>query len=167
MELSEKQSKNYVDHGDPPESKYTHSNNEQKEYDFVANRPVRKRNNLFEAVGHFVKSCLGGGILGIHEAFMKCGLWTALFVSIIFGIYISYCLHMLVSAAQKLCKQLHVPEMSYPDVAEASLEVCPFPSLRRYSKWFSDLRDCDCCVRSQIGSPHFHGTRMEGRRGFL
>ncbi|XP_045533275.1 proton-coupled amino acid transporter-like protein pathetic isoform X3 [Pieris brassicae] len=67
---------------------------------------------------------------------MKCGLWTALFVSIIFGIYISYCLHMLVSAAQKLCKQLHVPEMSYPDVAEASLEVCPFPSLRRYSKWF-------------------------------
>ncbi|XP_047509281.1 proton-coupled amino acid transporter-like protein pathetic isoform X1 [Pieris napi] len=136
MELSEKQSKNYVDHGDPPESKYTHSNNEQKEYDFVANRPVRKRNNLFEAVGHFVKSCLGGGILGIHEAFMKCGLWTALFVSIIFGIYISYCLHMLVSAAQKLCKQLHVPEMSYPDVAEASLEVCPFPSLRRYSKWF-------------------------------
>ncbi|XP_022125682.2 proton-coupled amino acid transporter-like protein pathetic isoform X2 [Pieris rapae] len=91
---------------------------------------------LFEAVGHFVKSCLGGGILGIHEAFMKCGLWTALFVSIIFAIYISYCLHMLVSAAQKLCKQLHVPEMSYPDVAEASLEVCPFPSLRRYSKWF-------------------------------
>ncbi|XP_045485569.1 proton-coupled amino acid transporter 2 isoform X4 [Pieris rapae] len=135
MELSENQSKKYVDHG-LPASKYTRSKNEQNEYDFVANRPVRKRNNLFEAVGHFVKSCLGGGILGIHEAFMKCGLWTALFVSIIFAIYISYCLHMLVSAAQKLCKQLHVPEMSYPDVAEASLEVCPFPSLRRYSKWF-------------------------------
>ncbi|CAF4906114.1 unnamed protein product [Pieris macdunnoughi] len=130
----------------PPDgSKYTVPS-EKEPYDFVANRVPRKRNNFLEATGHLIKGCLGGGILGIHEAFMKSGLWTSLFVSVIFGIYISYCLHMLVSAAQKLYKMLHVPEMSYPDVAEAALQVCPFPSIRKYSKWFRYAVDLTICI---------------------
>ncbi|CAK1549219.1 unnamed protein product [Leptosia nina] len=115
-------------------------------YDFVSNRPERKRNNFLESTGHLIKGCLGGGVLGIHEAFMKCGLWTALFVTIGFGLYISYCLHILISAAQTLYRRLHIPEMSYPDVAEASLRVAPFPGLRKYSKWFRYAVDVIICI---------------------
>ncbi|XP_050680223.1 proton-coupled amino acid transporter-like protein pathetic [Leptidea sinapis] len=129
----------------PPHHKYTPPS--QKEtYDFVANRSNKKRNNLIEATGHLVKGCLGGGILGIHEAFMKCGLWTSVFVTIVFGFYISYCLHILVNSAQTLYQRLHIPEMSFPDVAEASLEHGPFPKLRKYSKWFRYAVDVIICI---------------------
>ncbi|VVC96796.1 unnamed protein product [Leptidea sinapis] len=106
---------------------------------FVLPAAIETMVNLIEATGHLVKGCLGGGILGIHEAFMKCGLWTSVFVTIVFGFYISYCLHILVNSAQTLYQRLHIPEMSFPDVAEASLEHGPFPKLRKYSKWFSTV----------------------------
>ncbi|XP_068624509.1 proton-coupled amino acid transporter-like protein pathetic [Battus philenor] len=119
---------------------------DKEHYDFVSHRNTSKPTNTLESTGHLIKGCLGGGILGIHEAFMKCGLWTALFVTIIFGFYITYCIHILVKSAQTLYKRLHLPEMSYPDVAEASLEVGPFPRLRKYSKWFRYAVDATICV---------------------
>ncbi|KAG6444088.1 hypothetical protein O3G_MSEX003210 [Manduca sexta] len=132
----------------PPEiekKKYVlHS--EKENYDFVAYRSTRKPTNVLESTGHLIKGCLGGGILGIHEAYMKCGLWTSLIVTIVFGFYITYCVHILVKSAQMLYKRLHIPEMSYPDVAEASLEVGPFPKLRKYSKWFRYAVDITICI---------------------
>ncbi|XP_026743418.1 proton-coupled amino acid transporter-like protein pathetic [Trichoplusia ni] len=129
----------------PPGPKYVlHS--EKDSYDFVAHRCVAKPTNTLESTGHLIKGCLGGGILGIHEAYMKCGLWTSLVVTIIFGFYITYCVHILVNSAQLLYKRLHLPQMSYPDVAEASLEVGPFPSLRKYSKWFRYAVDLIICI---------------------
>ncbi|XP_049882254.1 proton-coupled amino acid transporter-like protein pathetic isoform X2 [Pectinophora gossypiella] len=101
---------------------------------------------MIESTGHLIKGCLGGGILGIHEAYMKCGLWTALVITVIFGFYITYCVHLLVKSAQTLYQRLHLTEMSYPDLAEASLEVGPFPSLRRYSKWFRYAVDIIICI---------------------
>ncbi|CAK1549218.1 unnamed protein product [Leptosia nina] len=130
----------------PPDGAKYVLHSEKDSYDFVANRTTRKRNNFLEATGHLIKGCLGGGILGIHEAFMKCGLWTALFVTIIFGFYISYCQHILVKSAQTLYKRLHISEMSYPDVAEASLQVSPFPKLRKYSKLFRYAVDVTICI---------------------
>ncbi|CAH0718490.1 unnamed protein product, partial [Brenthis ino] len=119
---------------------------EKDTYDFVAERQIKRPTNTLESTGHLIKGCLGGGILGIHEAFMKSGLWTSLFVTIIFGFYIAYCVHMLITSAQTLYKRLHLPAMSYPDLAEASLEVGPFPSLRKYSKWFRYAVDLAICI---------------------
>ncbi|CAH0697804.1 unnamed protein product [Spodoptera exigua] len=119
---------------------------EKDTYDFTAQRCIEKPTNALESVGHLIKGCLGGGILGIHEAYMKCGLWTSLIVTIIFGFYIGYCVHLLVSSAQTLYQRLHLPHMSYPDVAEAALEVGPFPRLKKYSKWFRYTVDLVICL---------------------
>ncbi|CAH2987442.1 unnamed protein product [Chilo suppressalis] len=131
--------------GTVQEPKYVlHSDKEH--YDYVAQRCTQKPTNFFESTGHLIKGCLGGGILGIHEAYMKAGLWTSLVVTIIFGFYITYCVHLLVKSAQVLYKRLHIPEMSYPDVAEASLAVGPFLKLRKYSKWFRYAVDVTICI---------------------
>lgn len=50
--------------------------------------------SIIESTGHLIKGCLGGGVLGIHEAYMKTGLWSALAANIFFGVYISYCVHV-------------------------------------------------------------------------
>ncbi|XP_013178442.1 PREDICTED: proton-coupled amino acid transporter 2-like [Papilio xuthus] len=132
----------------PPEENNTkfvlHS--EKDPYDFISQRCTAKPTNTIESTGHLIKGCLGGGILGIHEAYMKCGLWSSLFITIVFGFYITYCIHILVKSAQTLYKRLHLPEMSYPDVAEASLEVGPFPRLRKYSKFFRYAVDATICI---------------------
>lgn len=62
-----------------------------------------------------------------------CKAWFPDFVVLIFQI--------LVTSAQTLYQRLHMTEMSYPDLAEASFEVGPFPKLRKYSKWFRCLYD--------------------------
>ncbi|KOB65118.1 putative proton-coupled amino acid transporter, partial [Operophtera brumata] len=93
-----------------------------------------------------IKGCPSGGNMGIHEAYMKCGLWSSLIVTVVFGFYITYCIHLLVKSAQVLYKRLHLPVMSYPDVAEASMEVGPFPRLRKYSKWFRYAVDIIICI---------------------
>ncbi|XP_072933874.1 proton-coupled amino acid transporter-like protein pathetic [Epargyreus clarus] len=129
----------------PPKQKYT-LYTDKEPYDFVAARQVAKPTNVIESTGHLIKGCLGGGILGIHEAYMKGGLWTSLVFTVIFGFYITYCVHILVTSAQTLCMRLHLAEMSYPDVAEAALEVGPFPSVRKYSKWFRYAVDAIICI---------------------
>ncbi|GBP88778.1 hypothetical protein EVAR_100700_1 [Eumeta japonica] len=63
------------------------------DFDFVAARQIPKPTNVLESTGHLVKGCLGGGILGIHEAYMKAGLWTSFVFTLIFGVYITYCVH--------------------------------------------------------------------------
>ncbi|XP_026324604.1 proton-coupled amino acid transporter-like protein pathetic isoform X2 [Hyposmocoma kahamanoa] len=56
------------------------------------------------------------------------------------------CDHILVTSAQILYQRLHMTEMSYPDLAEASFEVGPFPRLRKYSKWFRYAVDLTICI---------------------
>ncbi|XP_045457286.1 proton-coupled amino acid transporter-like protein pathetic [Melitaea cinxia] len=119
---------------------------DKDDYDYVAQRQTAKPTNTLESTAHLVKGCLGGGILGIHEAYMKTGIWTALFTTFLFAFYIAYCIHMLVAAAQTLYKRLHVTEMSYPDLAEASVETGPFTCLKKYSKFFRYVVDATICI---------------------
>ncbi|KAF9798985.1 hypothetical protein SFRURICE_011624 [Spodoptera frugiperda] len=79
---------------------------EKDTYDFTAQRCVEKPTNALESMGHLIKGCLGGGILGIHEAYMKCGLWTSLVVTIIFGFYIGYCVHVSLAVARALDRSI-------------------------------------------------------------
>uniref|UniRef100_A0A2A4K6B7 Amino acid transporter transmembrane domain-containing protein n=1 Tax=Heliothis virescens TaxID=7102 RepID=A0A2A4K6B7_HELVI len=117
-----------------------------EKFDFVAQRKVPKPTNILESTGHLVKGCLGAGVLGIHEAYMKCGLWVAVISTVIFGFYISYCVHLLISSAHLLYERIHVTKLSYPDVAEVALEVGPFPSLRKFSKLFRYAVDATICI---------------------
>ncbi|XP_075987833.1 proton-coupled amino acid transporter-like protein pathetic [Anticarsia gemmatalis] len=119
---------------------------EKEEYDFVAHRPPHKPTTLLESTGHLIKGCLGGGILGIPEAYMKAGLWTSFFTTIGFGFYITYCVYILITAAQNLYVKLKIPMMSYPDLAEKSLEVGPFPKLKKYGKTFRYVVDAVICI---------------------
>ncbi|XP_075987497.1 proton-coupled amino acid transporter-like protein pathetic [Anticarsia gemmatalis] len=77
---------------------------------------------------------------------MKCGLWTALFTTVIFGFYITYCIHILVTSAQTLYVKLKIPAMSYPDLAEKSMEHGPFPKCRKHGALFRYGVDITICL---------------------
>ncbi|XP_073965861.1 proton-coupled amino acid transporter-like protein acs [Choristoneura fumiferana] len=131
---------------------------EARNYNFVAARGPQKTTNVIESIGHLVKSCLGGGVVAIHESYKHCGLWTALFLNIFLGAFVGYCMHILVSSAQTMYGRLQQSKMSYPDLAEATLAAGPFKSLRRYHKCFRYCVDVtigldlfgSCCVYTVI-----------------
>ncbi|XP_075987498.1 proton-coupled amino acid transporter-like protein pathetic [Anticarsia gemmatalis] len=117
------------------------------DYDYVSQRTLEhKPTNVLESTSHLIKGCLGAGIMGIPEAYMKCGLWTALGVTIMFGCFMTYCIHILVSSAQILYVRLKVPKLSYSDLAEKALELGPFPSLRKHSSKFRYGVDIIICI---------------------
>ncbi|CAG9572635.1 unnamed protein product [Danaus chrysippus] len=114
-------------------------------YDFKAARPPKKRTNLIETIGNLAKTCLGGGVVAIHESYKMCGLWTSFVLTIVFGFCISYAMYTIAHSAQRMYGRVQVPQMSYPDLAEATLEVGPFEKLRKYSKSFRYLVDFTIC----------------------
>ncbi|XP_047541104.1 proton-coupled amino acid transporter-like protein pathetic [Vanessa atalanta] len=117
-----------------------------RNYDFKAARPPgRKRTNLIETIGNLAKSCLGGGVVAIHESYKMCGLLTSFVLTIVFGFCISYAMYMIAHSAQRIYGRVQVPQMSYPDLAEATLETGPFVSIRKYSKCFRYLVDFTIC----------------------
>ncbi|XP_023952193.2 proton-coupled amino acid transporter-like protein pathetic [Bicyclus anynana] len=117
-----------------------------KNYDFIAARPPGKKTTVLESIGHLVKSCLGGGVVAIHESYKQCGLWTSVVLTVVLGCCVSYCMYILARSAQKIYGRVQVPAMSYPDLAEASLETGPFASLKKYSKCFRYAVDFTICV---------------------
>lgn len=50
--------------------------------------------SLVEAIGHLIKSCLGGGITAIHVGYSECGLMTALCLNIILGMVVTYLMYV-------------------------------------------------------------------------
>ncbi|CAH2061781.1 unnamed protein product, partial [Iphiclides podalirius] len=124
------------------------------EWDFMSRRPPGKRTNIIESIGHLIKSCLGGGVVAIHESFKHCGLWTSVILTIVLGFMVSYCMFIIARSAQKIYGRVQVPMMSYPDLAEATLVIGPFKSLRKYSRCFRYAVDFtigvdlfgSCCV---------------------
>ncbi|XP_048000004.1 proton-coupled amino acid transporter-like protein pathetic isoform X2 [Leguminivora glycinivorella] len=107
---------------------------EARSYDYAAARGPIKTTNVIESIGHLVKSCLGGGVVGIHEAYKGCGLLSALVMNVILGLFVGYCMNMLVKNAQIMYGRLQIPKMSYPDVAEATIATCPFPKMRKFAR---------------------------------
>ncbi|XP_045457265.1 proton-coupled amino acid transporter-like protein pathetic [Melitaea cinxia] len=117
-----------------------------KNYDFISARPPGKKTNVIESIGHLVKSCLGGGVMAIHESYKQCGLWTSLVLTVVLGFFISYCMYILARSAQKIYGRVQVPAMSYPDLAQAALETGPFDKLKKYSKCFRYAVDFTICA---------------------
>ncbi|XP_063390136.1 proton-coupled amino acid transporter-like protein pathetic [Cydia fagiglandana] len=129
-----------------------------RDYNFVGARGPIKTTNVIESIGHLVKSCLGGGVVGIHEAYKGCGLISALILNVFLGLFVGYCMHMLVHNAQIMYGRLQIPSMSYPDIAEATLATGPFIKMRRFARPFRYAVDAtigidlfgSCCVYSVI-----------------
>nr|XP_034837708.1 proton-coupled amino acid transporter-like protein CG1139 [Maniola hyperantus] len=116
-----------------------------KNYDFTSARPAKKKTTVVETIGHIAKTCLGGGVVAIHESYKMCGLWSSFFLTIVFGFCISYAMYMIAHSAQRMYGRVQVPAMSYPDLAEATLEVGPFTTMKKYSKTFRYLVDFTIC----------------------
>ncbi|XP_052742935.1 proton-coupled amino acid transporter-like protein CG1139 [Bicyclus anynana] len=116
-----------------------------KDYDFASKREPKKRTNVIETIGHIAKTCLGGGVVAIHESYKMCGLWSSFVLTLVFGFCISYAMYMIARSAQRMYGRVQVPSMSYPDLAQATLEIGPFQSMRKYSMCFRYMVDFTIC----------------------
>lgn len=86
-------------------------------------------------------------------AFYNGGLWFGLFATFAVGAICTYCVHILVKCAHKLCHRAQIPSLSFPDVAETAFLAGP-EFLHKYSRLAKfivnafliiDLIGC-CCV---------------------
>ncbi|KAL0810386.1 hypothetical protein ABMA28_010531 [Loxostege sticticalis] len=123
-----------------------HTEEEENAFDYVKDRNNPYPTGLLGATAHMVKGALGGGILGGHVAYVKAGVWMGLVLNIFFGIYMTYCLHLLVWSAQQLYKRTRISTMSYPDVGEAAFACHPNPKLRKFAKCFRYIIDTIICI---------------------
>ncbi|XP_059045884.1 proton-coupled amino acid transporter-like protein pathetic [Achroia grisella] len=115
---------------------------ESVQYNYILERQNPYSTNFLESLSHLIKSCLGAGVLGMHEGFMYAGIWTSLVTVTVIGVL------MLVTCAKKMYVKIRVPKLTYPDLAEASVATGPLKSCRRYSKAFRYT--VDLCLFSQL-----------------
>ncbi|CAH4037524.1 unnamed protein product [Pieris brassicae] len=125
---------------------HTKNQAEEDAFDYVKFRNIPKPTGVIGSIAHMVKGALGGGILGGHVAYMKAGVAIAAPFNILFGIYMGYCLYILVMSAQKLYRRTRVPSMSYPDVGEAAMACFPNPKVARFSRFFRYSIDAIICI---------------------
>uniref|UniRef100_A0A1B6KPD0 Amino acid transporter transmembrane domain-containing protein n=1 Tax=Graphocephala atropunctata TaxID=36148 RepID=A0A1B6KPD0_9HEMI len=106
-----------------------------------------------ETLIHLLKGSLGTGILAMPTAFRNAGLFFGLFATFLIGVVCTYCIHILVKCAHKLCRRMKVPSLGFADVAEVAFLAGPpsiqkFATLARFlvnSFLVVDLLGC-CCV---------------------
>ncbi|XP_053621004.1 proton-coupled amino acid transporter-like protein CG1139 isoform X2 [Plodia interpunctella] len=122
---------------DDPEFKLkAKSQIEEDAFDFKLYRNLPRPTGIIGSIAHIVKGALGGGILGAHVSFMKAGIGTAIPLTILLGVYMAFCLHLLVQSAQVLYRRTRIPTMSYPEVGEYAMQCFPNPKVARFSKAF-------------------------------
>ncbi|CAG4996294.1 unnamed protein product [Parnassius apollo] len=119
---------------------------EEQAYNYVQYRNTPKPSGLVGSVAHIVKGALGAGILSGHVAYKKAGVFVAIPMNICFGIYMGYCLYLLVKSAQVLYRRTRVPTMTYPDVGEAACACHSNPKIVKFAKHFRHLIDTMICM---------------------
>ncbi|KAJ8706052.1 hypothetical protein PYW07_010829 [Mythimna separata] len=122
---------------------------DEETYDFRKEREkieTIKFTSLFGSVAHIVKGALGGGILSGHVAYMKGGIGVAIPLNIFFGIYMGYCLHLLVQSSQVLYRRARMPAMSYADVGEAAFMMFPNSKVQFFARPYRYMIDCTICM---------------------
>ncbi|XP_061724904.1 proton-coupled amino acid transporter-like protein pathetic [Cydia pomonella] len=105
-------------------------------YDYTRERQNPHPANLVESTAHLVKGCMGAGMLSMHEAFMRGGIWTSFACTIVIGVLVTYIMLMLVRSVHKMYARIRVSRLSYPDLAEAAVATGPARGLRKFSKAF-------------------------------
>ncbi|XP_050358079.1 proton-coupled amino acid transporter-like protein pathetic [Nymphalis io] len=125
---------------------FANTQEEEDAFDYVKWRNQPKPTGVVGSVAHMVKGALGGGILGGHVAYMKAGVCVGIPFNLLFGMYMTYCLYILVISAQILYRRTRVTSMSYPDVGEAAMACFPNPNVAKYSKIFRYTIDAIICI---------------------
>ncbi|XP_022828730.1 proton-coupled amino acid transporter-like protein CG1139 [Spodoptera litura] len=119
----------------------TASQADEDSYDYIKARTNAKLTSLIGSIAHLVKGALGGGILSCHVGYMKGGILISLPLHLFCGVYMGYCLYLLVQSTIIIYKRTRIPVMSYADVGEASLMMFPKQSLAKFSKLFRYIID--------------------------
>ncbi|CAG5039805.1 unnamed protein product [Parnassius apollo] len=107
--------------------------NNAEDYDPHLHRQLEKPTNDFETLVHLLKCSLGTGILAMPQAFARAGLITGIISTVLVGILITHCLHVLVRSQYVACKKLRVPLLSYPAAASTAFSNGP-PSFRSLAR---------------------------------
>ncbi|XP_026742220.1 proton-coupled amino acid transporter-like protein CG1139 isoform X2 [Trichoplusia ni] len=110
------------------------------DYDPHEHRQLSKPTNNWETLVHLLKCSLGTGILAMPQAFARSGLITGIIATVVVGVLVTHCLHVLVRSQYAACKRLRVPLLTYPQSMSAALEAGP-PPLRRFSASFATTVD--------------------------
>ncbi|KAG7313315.1 hypothetical protein JYU34_000426 [Plutella xylostella] len=97
----------------------------EDDYDPHLHRETPNATSNFETLVHLLKCSLGTGILAMPQAFAKAGLVTGTIATVLIGILLTYCLHILVSSQYRLCKKERVPLLTYPESMKVALRHGP------------------------------------------
>ncbi|CAH2061850.1 unnamed protein product, partial [Iphiclides podalirius] len=119
---------------------------EEDAYNYVEHRVVEKPSGVVGSVAHIVKGALGAGVLSGHVAYKTGGVVVGIVVNLLCAIYMTYCLYILVKAAQVLYRRCRVPTMTYPDVGEAACAVSTSPKVTKFAKTFRYIIDVLICI---------------------
>ncbi|CAH2035354.1 unnamed protein product, partial [Iphiclides podalirius] len=107
--------------------------NSDEDYDPHLHRQLEKPTNDIETLVHLLKCSLGTGILAMPQAFARAGLITGIVATVLVGVLVTHCLHVLVRSQYDACKKLHVPLLSYPAAAQTAFSNGP-PAFRSLAK---------------------------------
>ncbi|KPI91888.1 Proton-coupled amino acid transporter 4 [Papilio xuthus] len=103
------------------------------DYDPHLHRQLEKPTNNLETLVHLLKCSLGTGILAMPQAFARAGLVTGIVATVLVGILVTHCLHVLVRSQYAACKKLKVPLLSYPAAAATAFSNGP-PAFRSFAR---------------------------------
>lgn len=69
--------------------------------------------------------------MAMPQAFARAGLATGTLGTVLAGVLVTHCLHVLVRTQYTACRRRRVPLLSYPAAMRAALEDGPCAPLRR------------------------------------
>ncbi|CAG9558030.1 unnamed protein product [Danaus chrysippus] len=104
-----------------------------EDYDPHEHRQLAKPTNNAETLIHLLKCSLGTGILAMPQAFARAGLVTGILATVIVGVIVTHCLHVLVRSQYQACKRLRVPLLTYPESMSTALGCGP-DFLRKFAR---------------------------------
>ena len=102
-------------------------------YNPFEHRKLSHPTSDWDTLIHLLKGSLGSGILAMPLAFKSAGLFFGLFATFFIGLVCTYCIHILVKCAHKLCKRTQTPSLGFAEVAEAAFLSGPVP-VQKYAR---------------------------------
>ncbi|XP_031365232.1 proton-coupled amino acid transporter-like protein CG1139 [Apis dorsata] len=112
-------------------------------YDPYAHRKPAKPVSNFKSLATLIKSVIGTGLFAMPNAFASVGLVIGVAGTILIGLLITGCLHILLKIHRKMCIRLRRPILNYDEVVVATLTT------GNKKPWLSS-RIATCLVDSSI-----------------
>ncbi|XP_026328160.1 proton-coupled amino acid transporter-like protein CG1139 [Hyposmocoma kahamanoa] len=129
MEADKKEEETVISESEPDDN-----------YDPHEHRQTKSPTNNFETLVHLLKCSIGTGILAMPQAFVNSGLITGAIATLIIGVIITHCLHVLVKSQYILCKRKRVPLLTYSESMVVACKIGPKP-LRGLSRGAAIMTD--------------------------